>query len=107
MLLLRLLLRLVRTPPGSLRLSLRLLRLHLRLLRTPPGSLRLLLRLLRTPPERALCIRERELGPDHLEVANTLHNLSGTERNLMDYERANELRECARCIRERQLRQTA
>ena len=45
------------------------------------------------PTERARRNRERELGPDHLEDANTLHDLGVTERNLMNYERVNELPE--------------
>ena len=65
-------------------------------MRTPPGPLRALLKnyeLAKELPERALRITERELGPDHLEDANTLHDLGVTERNLMNYERANELPE--------------
>jgi tetratricopeptide (TPR) repeat protein len=53
--------------------------------------------------ERALEIRERELGPDHLEVAITLGNLGGTIFYLGDYERARELLERALEIKESEL----
>ena len=55
---------------------------------------------------RALRIKELELGPDHVEVANTPHSLGATEWHLENYERVKglkELKERALRIREREL----
>jgi tRNA A-37 threonylcarbamoyl transferase component Bud32 len=53
--------------------------------------------------EQALTIRERALGPDHLDVALSLHNLGLTSYSERDYERARSCNERALAIREKAL----
>lgn len=53
--------------------------------------------------ERALAIREQRLGPDHLEVANTLNTLGATYAYLQRYDDAERSFKRALDIRERKL----
>jgi len=53
--------------------------------------------------ERALAIRERALGPDHPDVANSLNNLATLLSDQGDYAEARPLYERALAIRERAL----
>ena len=52
--------------------------------------------------ERALAIKERELGPEHREVAVILASLGNAYADLGDVARARDLQERARAIQERE-----
>jgi tetratricopeptide (TPR) repeat protein/transcriptional regulator with XRE-family HTH domain len=53
--------------------------------------------------ERALRVRERSLGPDHLDTAESLHGLAGLLGNRGELEAARALVERALAVREREL----
>ena len=61
------------------------------------------LRLARRAYERALAIRERELGPEHVETAESLNDLAGLLRERGELVAARPLHERALAIRERTL----
>jgi len=50
--------------------------------------------------ERELSIKEREYGPEHVEVAETLYNLGNAFGDLGDYPKKKELLERALSIQE-------
>src|SRR5262245_16156182 len=55
------------------------------------------------PAERALEIREKELGPEHLDVARSLNNLANLNRVKGDHAKAEALYQRALAIREKTL----
>jgi tetratricopeptide (TPR) repeat protein len=57
----------------------------------------------REPSERALAIREKQLGPDHPDTGTSLNNLAGLYRSMGHYNEAEPLYQRALAISEKQL----